>query len=186
MMQNNYIESVKKQFKYYKLLGDKTFEQLGERDLFESFDKEVNSIAIIVNHMQGNMLSRWTDFLVADGEKEWRNRDLEIEPVITTRQELISKWNQGWNCLFKALDAINDSNFNRTIYIRNQQHTIVEAVNRQMMHYAYHIGQIVYIGTLIRGEGWISLSVPKGKSEEFNGQKFSKGKHDGHFTDDFK
>ena len=186
MMQNNYIESVKKQFKYYKLLGDKTFEQLGEGDLFESFDKEVNSIAIIVNHMQGNMLSRWTDFLVADGEKEWRNRDLEFEPVITTRQELISKWNQGWNCLFKALDAINDSNFNRTIYIRNQQHTIVEAVNRQMMHYAYHIGQIVYIGTLIRGDSWISLSVPKGRSEEFNKQKFSKGKHDGHFTDDFK
>lgn len=185
-MQANYIKSVKKQFEYYKLLGEKTFDQLNEKDLFMEYNQESNSIAIIVNHLQGNMKSRWTDFLTSDGEKKWRNRDLEFEPIIKTKEELITKWNQGWECLFTALSSINNSNFDTEIYIRNQRHSIIEAINRQMMHYGYHVGQIVYIGRMIKSSNWISLSVPKGKSDEFNNQKFSKGKHKGHFTDDFK
>lgn len=185
-MQENYIQSVKKQFEHYKLLGEKTFDQLRENDLFKEYNKESNSIAIIVNHIQGNMKSRWTDFLFSDGEKKWRNRDLEFEHVIKTKEELIVKWNEGWECLFTALNSINESNFDSDIYIRNQRHSIIEAINRQMMHYAFHIGQIVYIGKMIKSSDWISLSVPKGKSDEFNNQKKIKGKHKGHFTDDFK
>ncbi len=132
------------------------------------------------------MKSRWTDFLISDGEKEWRNRDMEFESVIKTSEELWNKWNDGWQCLFTALNSVNENNFDTEIFIRNQSHTIVEAVNRQMMHYAYHVGQIVYIGRMIKGNDWQSLSIPKGKSGEFNKNKFSKGKHKGHFTDDIK
>ncbi len=185
-MQENYMQSVKAQFEYYKILGERTFEQLNEKDLFNHHNEASNSIAIIVNHIQGNMKSRWTDFLTSDGEKEWRNRDLEFEEIIKTKEELITKWNEGWECLFTALATVNENNFNTDIHIRNQKHTIVEAVNRQMMHYAYHIGQIVFIGRMIKNNEWASLSVPKGKSDAFNSQKFSKGKHKGHFTDDFK
>lgn len=185
-MENNYVSSVKKQFKYYKILGEKTFDQLEEEDLFWQFNEESNSIAIIVNHLSGNMKSRWTNFLTSDGEKEWRNRDLEFESVIKSKAELLKKWDFGWSCLFEALNDVNETNFNSEIVIRNQSHTIIEAFNRQMMHYAYHIGQIVYIGRMINGSDWQSLSIPKGKSKEFNSKKISKGKHKGHFTDEIK
>lgn len=185
-MEINYIQSAKKQFEYYKILGQKTFEQLTEDELQWQYDSESNSIAIIVNHLWGNMTSRWTDFLDADGEKEWRNRDMEFESVIKNKEDLLKKWEDGWSCLFKALSTINKDNFNTEIYIRNQVHSIVEAVNRQMAHYAYHIGQIVFIGKMIKGNDWTSLSIPKGHSEKFNKDKFSKGKHKGHFTDDLK
>ena len=185
-MIDNYLNSVKKQFVYYKSLGEKTFDQLDEQDLFWQFDKTSNSIVIIVNHLAGNMLSRWTDFLNSDGEKEWRNRDAEFEPVIKNRIEMLDRWNAGWECLFSALNSVNRENFNTEVYIRNQKHSIVEAVNRQMMHYAYHIGQIVYIGRMVKGEDCQSLSIPKGKSKAFNEAKFSKGKHGGHFTEDVK
>ncbi|MEL7119464.1 MAG: DUF1572 domain-containing protein [Bacteroidota bacterium] len=184
-MENTYLNSARKQFEYYKQLGDKTFTQLDDKDLFWQYTPEVNSIAVIVNHLWGNMKSRWTDFLTTDGEKEWRNRDDEFEDIIKTKSELLQKWDEGWQCLFNALDSINEDNFNTTIYIRNQAHHIIEAVNRQMCHYSYHVGQIVYIGTLVKNKEWKSLSVPKGKSKEFNAEKFSKGKHRGHFTDDF-
>ena len=185
-MIENYINSVKKQFEYYKILGDKSINQIEEKDIFVQYNNESNSIAIIINHLWGNMKSRWTDFLSTDGEKEWRNRDLEFESVIQTKAEMIAKWEEGWACLFKALNSINTTNFNTEIFIRNQSHTIIEAVNRQMMHYAYHIGQIVYISRMLKAENWNSLSIPKGKSKEFNTQKFSKGKHQGHFTDEIK
>lgn len=178
------IKDIRLQFEYYKSLGEKTFDQLQDADLFEQFNKESNSIAIIVNHLWGNMMSRWTDFLNSDGEKEWRNRDLEFESVIRNRKELIDKWNEGWNCLFEALDSINEKNFDSKVYIRNQEHSIPEAINRQLAHYTYHIGQIVYIGRMLKGNEWKSLSIPKGKSVEFNKKKFSKGKHGGHFTDE--
>lgn len=184
-IQNNYLQSVRKQFEYYKLLGEKTFDQLEEEALFRQFNLESNSIAVIVHHLWGNMLSRWTDFLTTDGEKEWRQRDLEFEEVIQSRVELLQKWEEGWACLFKALDSINEDNFDTTIYIRHQGHTIVEAVNRQLAHYAYHIGQIVYIGRMVQGSNWTSLSIPKGKSAEFNKEKFSREKHRAHFTDEF-
>ncbi|MEO9534133.1 MAG: DUF1572 family protein [Crocinitomicaceae bacterium] len=182
----NYLNSVIKQFEYYKSLGDKTLVQLEEDDFQFQLDDESNSIAIIVNHMWGNMMSRWTNFLTEDGEKEWRQRDLEFADQIKTKEQLIEKWEQGWMCLFQALYSVTPSNFEKPIFIRNQKHSIIEAVNRQMSHYAYHVGQIVLIGKHIKAEHWESLSIPKGGSAAFNSEKFSKGKHDGHFTDDIK
>ena len=185
-MKNEYQNSVKKQFEYYKSVGEKTFDQLDESDLFWQFYEESNSIAIIVNHLWGNMKSRWTEFLTSDGEKEWRNRDLEFESAIKNRKKLIEKWNEGWECLFDALNSVNDENFDKKVYIRNQEHSIIEAINRQLAHYSYHVGQIVYVGRMIKGSEWKSLTIPKGKSTEFNKEKFSKGKHKGHFSDDLK
>lgn len=185
-MEKNYLNSVVKQFEYYKILGEKTFAQLNEEEVFFQFNEVHNSIPVIVNHLWGNMKSRWTDFLVSDVEKEWRNRDLEFESVIDSKEEMLKKWNDGWACLFKAINTLNKDNFQTAIFIRNQRHSVIEAVNRQMMHYAYHIGQIVYVGRMIKGENWLSLSIPKGKSKEFNFEKFSKGKHKGHFTDEVK
>ena len=185
-MKNEYLNSVKKQFEYYKSVGEKTFDQLDEKDLFWQFNQESNSIAIIVNHLWGNMKSRWTDFLNTDGEKAWRNRDLEFESVIKTKTELLEKWNDGWKCLFNALNSINNENFETKVYIRNQEHSILEAINRQLAHYPYHIGQIVYIGKMIKRNEWKSLTIPKGQSNEFNKDKFSKGKHKGHFSDDLE
>lgn len=185
-MINNYLKNIDQLFQYYKSLGEKTFDQLEEHDLFWQYNEESNSIAIIVNHLWGNMLSRWTDFLTADGEKEWRNRELEFEQVIKSKEDLLQKWNEGWTCLFKAIHSVNEDNFNSEIFIRNQAHTIPEAINRQLSHYSYHMGQIVFIGRMIKGKDWISLSIPKGKSSEFNQKKFSKGKHKGHFSDDLK
>ena len=185
-MELEYLKSVKKQFEYYKVVGERTLEQLEEPDLFWQFNEDSNSIAIIVNHLWGNMLSRWTDFLTSDGEKEWRNRDLEFEAVIKTKQELLEKWNEGWNCLFNAFDSLNENNFHTEVFIWNQAHSVMEAINRQLPHYAYHIGQIVYIGKMIKSENWKSLTIPKGKSTDFNQEKFAKGKHKGHFSDDIK
>lgn len=185
-MKTEYLNNIKIQFEYYKSIGEKTFNQLEEKDLFWQYNEESNSIAVIVNHLWGNMKSRWTDFLTSDGEKEWRNRELEFESVIKTKDELLQRWNDGWECLFDALNSINENNFNTKIYIRNQEHSIIEAINRQLAHYSYHIGQIVYVGRMVKGSDWKSLSIPKGKSFEFNKKKFSKGKHDGHFSDDLK
>ena len=185
-MQDEYLNSVKKQFEYYKSIGEKTFDQLDEKNLFWQFNGESNSIAIIVNHLWGNMKSRWTNFLSSDGEKEWRNRDLEFESVIKTKAELLEKWNDGWRCLFNALASINKENFEIKVYIRNQEHSIMDAINRQLAHYSYHVGQILYIGKMIKEDQWKSLSIQKGKSNEFNREKFSKGKHKGHFSDDLQ
>ena len=185
-MIQEYLNSIKKQFEYYKAVGEKTFDQLNENDFFWQYNEESNSIAIIVNHLWGNMKSRWTDFLIADGEKEWRNRDLEFEAVIKSKKELLQKWNDGWNCLFEALNAVHEENFNTKVYIRNQEHSILEAFNRQFAHYSYHIGQIVYIGRMLKGADWNSLTIPKGQSTEYNKAKFAKGKHTGHFSDDLK
>lgn len=185
-IQSDYLNSTLKQFQYYKSVGEKTFEQLKDKDLFWQYDREANSIATIVNHLWGNMKSRWTDFLTTDGEKEWRNRDLEFEPVIQSKEELIEKWEAGWLCLFEAIESVNPSNFDTKVYIRNQEHSIIDAINRQLAHYSYHIGQIVLIGKMIQGETWKSLTIPKGQSNNFNAKKFSKGKHKGHFSDDLK
>lgn len=168
-----YLNSTKKEFEYYKLLGEKTIEQLTDEQLHFQFNEEGNSISIIVNHLWGNMLSRWTDFIITDGEKEWRNRDSEFENKITSRQELLEKWVEGWDCLFNALNSITDLDLMKEIYIRNQNHTILEAKNRQLAHYSYHIGQIVFIGKTLNTKNWKSLSIPKGRSKEYNRDKFS-------------
>lgn len=180
-----YLDNTIKQFEYYKALGDRTFAQLKEEDLFWQYNEASNSIGIIVKHLWGNMLSRWTDFLSSDGEKEWRDRDGEFEADIKTAAELKEKWEAGWACLFKALASVNEGNFNDTIYIRNMGHSIPEAINRQLAHYANHVGQIVYIGRMIKGNDWQSLSIPKGASKAYNKDKFSQPKRKEHFTKEF-
>ena len=184
-MISDYINSCKKQFEYYKSLAEKTLEQLTEDDLFWQYNEVSNSIAITMNHLAGNMKSRWTNFLTTDGEKPWRNRESEFESP-NSKDALIEHWNEGWQCLFDALDTIDETNFDTKIFIRNQEHSIMEAINRQLAHYPYHVGQIVYIGRMIKGNDWKSLSIPKGESGAYNKDKFSKGKHGGHFTDDLK
>lgn len=185
MAQNNFLEASILQFHYYKSLGEKTFNQLSEDDLFWQYNAESNSIAITVNHLHGNMLSRWTDFLTSDGEKDWRNRDQEFEDTITSKEELLEKWNAGWSCLFSALESVNESNFDQLIYIRNQGHSITEAILRQLAHYSYHIGEIVYLGRMIKGSEWQSLSIPKGDSKAYNAEKFSQDKKKQHFTEEY-
>lgn len=182
---NSFLESATKQFEYYKLLGEKTFAQTNEEKLFWQYNKESNSIAIIVQHLHGNMLSRWTDFLTTDGEKDWRNRDAEFEKNITSKDELLQKWNEGWSCLFTTLNSLTNDDLNKTIYIRNQGQTVVDAINRQLCHYSYHVGQIVFIGKIIANENWNSLSIPKGNSSAYNQEKFEKPKHNEHFTDEY-
>lgn len=182
----NYLDSATKQFEYYKSLGEKTFDQLEKPHFFWQPSPESNSISIIVSHLHGNMLSRWTDFLTTDGEKEWRQREAEFEAIIKSKNEILYKWEMGWACLFQALGSIDEANFYKHIYIRNQEHTIPTAINRQLCHYAYHIGQIVYIGRQIKGQTWASLSIPIGQSQTFNKEKMAKGKHGGHFSDELK
>lgn len=182
-LQSEYLQSIIKQFNYYKSLGDKSFEQIPEEKLFWKFNEESNSIAIIVQHLSGNMLSRWTDFLTSDGEKSWRNRDSEFEVVINSKTELIEKWNEGWNCFLTALENLKESDLEKIIYIRNEGHTVQEAINRQLAHYPYHVGQIVFIAKMCADQEWKSLSVPKGKSSDYNQKKFAQEKQRKHFTD---
>ncbi len=184
-METEYLESARKQFEYYKMLGDKTFLQLEDEMLFWQFNEASNSIAIIVKHLWGNMLSRWSDFLTTDGEKEWRNRDAEFENDISTRTELIEKWEEGWKCLFNALNSLKSEDLEKEIYIRNQGHSVLEAINRQLAHYPYHVGQIVFVGKIATGNNWVSLSIPIGNSTSYNIDKFSKPKHKSHFTDEY-
>ena len=160
-MEDNYIKSAKKQFEKYKALGEKTFKQLSDDKLFWKYNEESNSIGTIVKHMWGNMLSRWTDFLTTDGEKEWRERDAEFENDIQTREDLLEKWNLGWACLFKAMDSLTENDLRREVSIRKESLTVMDAIQRQLTHYAYHVGQIVYIGKMICNENWTSLSIPK-------------------------
>jgi hypothetical protein len=181
---NSYLPSTLKQFEYYKSLGDKTIEQLTFLELKKEFAKDSNSISIIVKHLAGNMLSRWTHFLTEDGEKEWRKRDEEFEDTFISKIEVLDEWNKGWDCLFDAIRPLSKTDLEDIIYIRNQGHTVTEAINRQMMHYAYHVGQMVFLGKLLKGKNWQSLSISKGKSEDYNKDKFEIEKGPRHFTED--
>ncbi len=183
-MQYQYITNVTKQFQYYKLLADKTMEQVPDEALFWQYNETSNSIAVIVQHMAGNMLSRWTNFLTTDGEKEWRNRDAEFENNISTRHDLLALWNRGWQCFLDALNQLTDNDLDKIVYIRNQQHTVADAINRQLAHYPYHVGQIVFIGKMVQNQNWASLSIPKGDSKTYNAQKFAQTQNTGHYTDD--
>lgn len=184
-MTADYLTSVRKQFEYYKQLGEKTFAQLPDDALFWQYNPESNSIATIVKHLWGNMLSRWTDFLTTDGEKEWRQREAEFDNDLLTRQAVLAKWTEGWNCLFSALDSLTEENLQTTVYIRNQGHSVVEAINRQLAHYPYHVGQIVFIGKMALDTKWASLSIPRGNSAGYNAEKFAQPRHDAHFTDEY-
>jgi len=183
-MKSNYLDSAIKQFEYYKLLGDKTFEQLATNDIHWQYNTESNSIAIIVKHIVGNMLSRWTNFLTEDGEKTWRNRDTEFENPYQNKEQMLQAWEKGWDCLFDAIKPIDGTNFDKLVYIRNQGHTITEAINRQLCHYSYHVGQLVFVAKMIKGDDWKTLSVAKNKSKNYNKGKFTKTKRKEHFTDD--
>ena len=156
----NYLEFVKKQFETYKLLAESAFAQTADDKLFVQPTEDSNSIAMIVQHMAGNMLSRWTNYMTTDGEKEWRMRDEEFEPILRTKQEMFLQWEKGWQCLFDALEGLSPSQLQETIYIRQEAHTVLEAINRQLTHYPYHIGQIIYLAKMFSGN-WESLSIPK-------------------------
>lgn len=163
-----------KRFLYYKELGDKTFAQLSEEEMFWQYNEESNSVAVIVKHIAGNMLSRWTNFLHEDGEKDWRNRDSEFVNTFKAKAEVLEYWEKGWKCLFEALEQISEENINSDIYIRGEKHSVLDAVLRQLAHYPYHIGQIVYIAKMLKNDDWKTLSVARNKSADFNKEMFSK------------
>lgn len=180
----SYLESVKKQFLYYKMLGEKAMDQLEPEQLFVAVNDDSNSIAVIVKHLSGNMLSRWTNFLTTDGEKETRNRDDEFENTLTTKEQILEIWNQGWNCFLETLESLQPEQLSEIIYIRNEGHTVIEAINRQLAHYPYHIGQIVFYAKQLKKEDWNSLSIPKNKSNSYNTDKFAKEKSIKNFTEE--
>lgn len=181
---NSYLNSITKQFLYLKKLGDTTIDRLTFEELTKEFKQDTNSIAIIAKHIAGNMLSRWTNFLIEDGEKDWRQRDNEFIDSFTSKNDILNYWKKGWDCLFEAINNLNDSDLETIVYIRNEGHTVTEAINRQLSHYSYHIGQIVFLGKLIKGSDWQSMSIPKGESKNYNKSKFKGVKSKRHFTDD--
>jgi Protein of unknown function (DUF1572) len=159
----DFLKDAIKRFNYYKELGDKTFEQIEEADFFYQPNEESNSIAIIIQHMYGNMMSRWTNFLTEDGEKHWRKRDAEFEVMECSKTDLLAFWNEGWKCLIDTLACLTADDLDKTVYIRTEPLLVYDAILRQLAHYPYHVGQIVYIGRMIQKEKWKSLSIPKGK-----------------------
>ena len=181
----NYLVSTRKQFRYYQLLGTRTLAQLTDAQLDESPGSESNSIARIVDHLHGNMRSRFTDFWTSDGEKPWRDRESEFGTAFVDRADVERKWTEGWQIVFGVLDAVQPDQLTRLVYIRQQGHTALEAINRQLAHYAYHVGQMAYLGKQLRGADWESLSIPKGGSAAFNAAKKATGKVRGHYTDEF-
>jgi hypothetical protein len=164
----SYIEDSLTLFRYYKKLAAAAMAQVTDEQVFAVLDGEMNSIAVIVKHMAGNMKSRWADFLTSDGEKPDRDRDSEFVEPPSTRDALMNLWEQGWNCLFQALAPLTDADLSRTITIRGEAHSVMQAINRQVAHYSYHCGQIVFLAKHFRGSEWKSLSVPRGRSGAFN------------------
>jgi len=166
----SYIEDSLSLFRYYKKLAEEAMEQLSDEEVFRALDEEMNSIAIIVKHMAGNMRSRWTDFLSSDGEKPDRDRDREFAGAPGTRRELRDMWNSGWDKVFRALEPLSDRDLERKVFIRAEPHSVMQAINRQVAHYAYHCGQIVFLAKHFKGSAWKSLSIPRRRSAEFNGK----------------
>lgn len=163
MIENNVIESAVKQFRDYKSLAERTFEQLEEIDFHFQPNEATNSIAINITHLRGNMMSRWTNLLTEDGEKEWRERDDEFEVHDYSKEKLLQLWEEGWQTVFNALASLQPADLSATIYIRSKPLTVTDAIQRQLTHYAYHVGQIVMLGKILKGENWHNLSIPKKK-----------------------
>ena len=178
-----FLESARKLFGYYKTLGEKAIAQLTDQEISLQPNEASNSIALIVHHLSGNMLSRWTDFLTSDGEKSWRNREDEFETSYPDKKAMLEAWEKGWNCLFAAIDALTPEDLSRIIYILNEGQTVLEAIQRQLAHYPHHVGQIIYQAKILKGNDFASLSIPKGNSESFNKGKFGEEKEIRHFTD---
>jgi len=165
---DSYLKESISLFRYYKRLGEGAIAQCPDEGLLRTFDGENNSIATVVKHMAGNMRSRWTDFLTSDGEKPERNRDAEFEDPPKTRTEVLDLWDAGWKCLFEALEGLSDASMTETITIRGEAHSVMQAINRQMGHYSYHVGQIVMLAKHFAGDNWKALTIPRKKSAEFN------------------
>jgi hypothetical protein len=166
---SHYLEDAVSNFRAYKKLAESAFAQVDDEEFFRAIDAESNSIAVIIKHMVGNMLSRWTDFLTTDGEKPDRNRDMEfVTTPDTSREELLSAWERGWDCVFTAIESLRPEDLMKTVLIRGEAHTVVKAINRQMTHYGYHIGQVVYLAKHFKSSAWKSLSIPRNRSAEFN------------------
>lgn len=163
-----FIQEALRRFKYYQSLGDQTFNQLTEKDFHFKLDENSNSIAQIVQHMYGNMMSRWSNFLTEDGEKPWRKRDAEFEVMDVTKADLLDFWRTGWQTMYNTLEHLKQEDFNQQITIRNEKLSITDAVIRQVAHYAYHVGQIIFIAKHLKGSDWKTLTIEKGKSKEFN------------------
>lgn len=181
--EENFLESARKLFRYYKGLGEKAIDQLTDDEVLRKPNEASNSIALIVHHLSGNMLSRFTDFLTTDGEKPWRNRESEFEESYPDRKAMMAAWEKGWVCLFNAIDALQPADLSKIIYIRNEGQSVLEAIQRQLAHYPHHIGQILYQAKILKGDGFKSLSIPKGGSAAFNQEKFSQDRERKHFTD---
>ena len=179
----NFLESARKLFRYYKKLGEEAIAQLTDEQVLQQPNPASNSIALIVHHLSGNMLSRWTDFLTSDGEKAWRNREAEFEESYADKKSMMEAWEKGWKCLLDALDQLKPEDLSTIIYIRNEGQTVLEAVQRQLAHYPHHVGQIVYQAKALKGDQFKSLSIPKGTSQKYNQEKFDQEKEIRHFTD---
>jgi hypothetical protein len=163
-----FLQSAIKRLAYYKELGDKTFATLNDADFHYHPNEESNSIAVIIQHVSGNMRSRWTNFLNSDGEKDWRNRDQEFEIISSSKEQLLAMWEQGWDVCLGAIKALTEDDLAKTIYIRNEGLSVIDAINRQLAHYPYHVGQIIYVAKIIKNDKWQSLSIPRNKSQQFN------------------
>lgn len=169
-------------YRYYKSLGEKAMAQIPDEALFYTPDDKSNSLYVMVKHLHGNMLSRWTDFLTSDGEKEWRDRDGEFVEQHTSRKDVMRMWEEGWARVLSTLEALMPEDLGKIIYIRHQGHTVEEAIMRQLAHYAYHVGQIVYLSRWLNTGDWTSLSIPRGESKAYNQEKFSQPREVKHFT----
>ncbi|MEO8587788.1 MAG: DUF1572 family protein [Flavobacteriales bacterium] len=177
------ITSLRKLFGYYQDLGTKAMAQVKDEDLVRTLVQDGNSISLIAKHLAGNMRSRFTDFLTSDGEKPWRDRESEFNGPHATREALMQDWSGGWASLFAAIDGLTDADLERVVLIRNEGHTVQEALHRQLAHYAYHVGQIVLLARTFAGAEWASLSIPRGGSQAFNAERFGKPAERRHFTD---
>lgn len=164
----SYLQDSRDLFRHSKKLADAAIAQVSDADLTRTLDPEMNPIAIVMKHMAGNMISRWTDFLASDGEKPNRDRDGEFEHPPATRAELLALWERGWDCLFHALDPLTDADLTRTVMIRGEAHSVMQAIHRQVAHLSYHTGQIVLLAKHFQSANWKSLSVPRGQSRQFN------------------
>jgi hypothetical protein len=182
----NYLKDALASFRNYKKMAERAMEQVSGEEFFRRIDEESNSIAVIVKHIAGNQKSRWTDFLTSDGEKNFRNRDTEFEMFDETRESLMRFWDEGWQTLFSAIENLTADDFSRFVTIRGEPHTIIEAINRQLTHYAYHVGQITFLAKHFRSKDWKTLSVPRGRSAEFNkflAEKKASGEEKSHYLD---
>jgi uncharacterized damage-inducible protein DinB len=185
-MRGEFLTSAIKLFRYYKKLGEGAIAQLDDKDIQARPNEASNSIALIVHHLSGNMLSRWTDLLTSDGEKPWRNREAEFDEDYPDKKTMLEAWEKGWACLLDTLESLKPEDLEKIIYIRNEGQSVMEAIQRQLAHYPHHVGQILYQAKAIKGDSFTSLSIPKGKSDSFNKDKFGQEKSRKHFTDGLK